>query len=105
MRRPVTAMLPFEYVGKEVERKAQEGEDPAVLENEGPIRYGTGRKAKTRAGDPIMLAKARRYGLRQIIRTSGASQHSVERFLRGERVHPSTRMAIEKAVGRLGREG
>ena len=37
-RRPVVAMLPFEYIGKEIERRTQEGEDVANLENDGPIR-------------------------------------------------------------------
>jgi hypothetical protein len=59
-RRPVLAMLPFEYIGKEVERKGQEGEDPSILERGGPIRYGAGRKAKTRSADPALIEKARR---------------------------------------------
>jgi hypothetical protein len=100
-RRPVVAMLPFEYLGKEVERRAQEGEDVAVLEGEGPIRYGSGRKAKTRSADPLLIQKARKYGVRQLMRASGASQHSVERFLNGERVHPATRASLEKAIAQL----
>jgi len=72
LRRPVIAMLPFEYVGKEIERKAQEGEDPAVLENKGPIRYDSGRNAKTRSADPALVGKARRYGLRRLMRESGS---------------------------------
>jgi len=103
LRRPVVAMLPFEYIGKEVERRAQEGEDVAVLENSGPISYGSGRKGKTRSADPMLIAKARRYGLRQLMRESGASQHAVERFLKGERLHPATRARLEEAVQRLER--
>ena len=70
-RRPVLAMLPFEYIGKEVERRGQEGEDPSILEKGGPIRYGSGRKAKTRSAEPALIEKARRYGLRQLMRESG----------------------------------
>jgi hypothetical protein len=95
-------MLPFQLIGKEVERRAQEGEDPAILENNGPMQYGSGRKAKTRSADPAIIAVGRRYGVRPIMRESNASQHSVERFLRGERVHPRTRAAIEQALVRLG---
>ncbi len=32
---------------------------------------------------------------------SGASQHSTERFLQGQRVHPATRASLEKVVERL----
>ncbi len=102
-RRPVVAMLPFNYIGKEIERKAQEGEDPAILENSGPIRYGSGRKAKTRSADPALIVRARRYGLRQLMRESGVAQHSVERFLDGERVHPGTRARLKTAVEQLER--
>jgi len=54
-----------------------------------------------RSADPAVIAEARRYGLRQLMRESKASQHSVERFLRGERVH--TRVALEQALVHLGR--
>lgn len=100
-RRPVVAMLPFEYIGKETERRAQEGEDVAVLEAEGPIRYGSGRKAKTRSAAPLLIQKARRYGLRLLMRASRTSQHATERFLRGERVHPGTRKKLADAVANL----
>lgn len=100
-RRPVLAMLPFEYIGKEVERRAQEGEDIAVLEGEGPIRYGSSQKAKTRSAAPVLIQKARRYGLRLLMRSSGTSQHATERFLRGERVHPGTRKKLADAVANL----
>jgi hypothetical protein len=104
-RRPVVAMLPFEYLGKEVERRAQEGEDVAVLEGEGPIRYGSGRKAKTRSADPGLIVRARRYGLRELMRASKASQHSVQRFLAGGRVHPRTRARLNLALEDLEKAG
>ena len=100
-RRPVVAMLPFNYIGKEIEPSAQEGEDVAILENKGPIRYASGRNAKTRSADPALIAKAKRYGIRTLMRESGASQHSIERFLRGERVHPGTRVKLVYAVKKL----
>src|SRR6266576_2581647 len=104
LRRPVGAMLPFEYIGKEVERRAQEGEDPAILESSGPIRYGTGQKAKTRSADPTLIARARHFGVRQLMRESGASQHAIERFLHGDRIHPGTRARLASAVEKLERE-
>jgi hypothetical protein len=103
LRRPVLAMIPFEYIGKEVDRRAQEGEDLAILVDSGPIRYGSQRNAKTRSADPALIAKARRYGLRQLMREAQISQHSTERFLRGERVHPSTRAKLMTAIATLDR--
>lgn len=105
LRRPVTAMIPFEYIGKEVERRAQEGDDVAVMENTGPIRYRARRDANTRSADPILIAKARRYGLRQLMRESGASQHATQRFLQGGRVHPGTRAKLQAAIEILDRAG
>jgi hypothetical protein len=95
-------MIPFEYIGKEVERRAQEGEDVAALENDGPIRYGTGRKKKTRSADPLLIAKARRYGVRPLMRASGTSQHATERYLRGEQVHPSDVLPPSSSLTMLG---
>jgi hypothetical protein len=37
--RPVQAMIPFIFVGKEIERKAQGGEDNSAIDNRGPVTY------------------------------------------------------------------
>jgi hypothetical protein len=103
LRRPVEAMLPFIFIGKEIERKAQEGEDISALVNSGPIEYHQGQTAKTRAADAGLILRARRYSLRRLMRESEASQHSTERFLRGERVHPGTRAKLDAAFERLER--
>ena len=100
-RRPIKAMLPFRFIGKEVERKAQEGEDISAIESDGPIRYGPGQTTKTRAADPGLILRAKRFGRRQLCRESGVHQHAIERFLNGERIHPSTRERILKAVLKL----
>jgi len=104
MRRPIQAMTPFVFIGKEIERRAQEGEDFSLLENTGPITYHRHQTAKTRAADAGLILRARRYPLRQLMRESGASQHSTERFLRRERVHPTTRARLASAVEKLERE-
>jgi hypothetical protein len=36
--RPIEAMKPFGFIGKEIERKAQEGEDVNALDPSGPIQ-------------------------------------------------------------------
>jgi len=103
-RRPIKAMLPFRFIGKEIERKAQEGEDISAMDSSGPIRYEPHQTTNTRAGDPRWILRAKRFGLRQLIRESGVHQRAVERFLAGERVHPTTRARIQKAVDRLERK-
>ena len=73
----------------------------AFSKQSGPIKYGARRTAKTRAADARSVEKARQYGLRQLMRESGVSQHSTERFLRGERVHPATRKKLAQALETL----
>lgn len=102
-RRPINAMLPFRFIGKEIERKAQEGEDISIIESSGPIRYEPRRTMNTRAADPAHILRAKRFGVRQLIRESG-KEHAVQRYLAGKRVHPGTRTSIIKAVERLERE-
>jgi hypothetical protein len=102
-RRPLKALIPFNLIGKEVERRAQEGEDISVPESTGPIRYGAGQRAKTRSADPGLIVRASPFGVRPLMRESGASQHSVQRFLAGEPVHPATRVRLEQAVEKLDR--
>ncbi len=103
LRRPIRAMTPFVFIGKEIERRAQEGEDVSVLENAGPIQYHRHKTGKTRAADAGLILRARRYPLRQLMRESGASQHAIERFLQGDRVHPATRTKLARAVEKLER--
>jgi hypothetical protein len=102
-RRSIKAAKPFCFIGKEIERKAQEGEDIGVIESHGPIRYEPGKTKNTRAADPGHIVRAQRFGLRQLIRESGVKQHAVERYLAGKRVHPSTRSRILESVERLER--
>jgi hypothetical protein len=100
-RRPLIAEPTFQYIGKEVERRAQEGEEFSLLENSGPMLYGTRQGRRTRPADRSLIERAKRFGLRQLMRASGKSQHSVERFLAGKNVHPGTRQVLEQALQNL----
>jgi hypothetical protein len=102
-RRPIRAMFPFSFIGKEVERRAQEGEDISLVENIRPRTYARRQTANTRAADADLVRRARKFSIRELMRKSGASQHAIERFLRGERVHPATRAKLTKAVEELER--
>jgi hypothetical protein len=101
--RPIEAIIPFQFMGKEIERKAQEGEDISIVENGGPIAYQAHRTRNTHAGDAGLILRARRFPLREMMRESGLSQHAVERFLRGDRVFTGTRARIMKTVQKLER--
>lgn len=74
-----------------------------MIESPGPIRYEPGKTKNTRAADPRDILRAKRFGVRQLMRDSGVGQHAVERYLDGERVHPSTRVRILAAIEKLGR--
>jgi hypothetical protein len=101
--RPIEAIIPFQFMGKEIERKAQEGEDISVVQNGGPITYQANRTRNAHAGEPGLILRARRFPLRAMIRESALSQHAVERFLSGDRVFPGTRARIMKTVQKLER--
>lgn len=103
-RRPIEAMIPFRLIGKEIERKSQEGEDISALEFTGPIEYQRGQTAKTRAADTGLIMRAKRFQDSELRHESGKSQHAVERFLAGKNVHPDTRTCVLKGVEKLERK-
>jgi hypothetical protein len=100
LRRPVHAMIPFITIGKEVERKAQEGEDISILENLGPIRYQSRQTIHTRALEPSLQKRVGQFSLRQLTQ-SGLSKDTVIQARRGARLHPNTRARLARAVEKL----
>jgi hypothetical protein len=101
--RPIRATPPFVYIGKEIERRAQEGEEIALVEDARPRTYAPRQTSNTRPANAELIRRAKRFSIRKLMRASGASQHAIERFLRGERVHPRTRERIAKAVEQVGK--
>lgn len=100
VRRPIEAMTPFAFIGKEVERRAQEGEDISLIESGGPIKYQVGQTAKTRAADPLFVKRLNQFSLRQLKR-SGLSRDTIIQARRGARLHPDTRARLARAVEEL----
>lgn len=98
LRRPIQAMTPFGFIGKEIERRAQGGEDISVLERSGPITYRRGQTAHTRTADATLLRDLKSFAIKAIVRESGLSRYAVRRALRDERVHPQTRLKLMKAA-------
>ena len=104
LRRPIQALTPFEYIGKEIERSAQEGEDISLIETDGPVRYGPRRRGKTQAADARLILRAKQFPFRRLMREAKVSQHALERFLSGARVYPSTRAKLAQAIEKLERD-
>jgi len=67
-------MTPFVFIGKEIERKAQEGED--LPEGSGPLRYQAGQTGKTRAADAGLILRAGKFSKRCLRDESGVGQHA-----------------------------
>jgi hypothetical protein len=51
------------------------------------------------------MMRATRFSKKLLRRKSGTSQHAVDRFIRGERIHPATRKKLADAVTNLARAG
>ena len=105
LRRPVQTITPFIPIGKEIERRSQEGEDLSVFDTAGPIKYHTRKMANIRPADAALILRASRFSKKLLRRESGASQHAIDRFFRGERIHPGTRKRLAQAVEKLERSG
>ena len=103
LRRSVEAIIPLIPIGKEMERRSQEGEDISILDSAGPVIYHPGKTANTRPADAALIQRARRFPKKLLRRESGASQHAIDRFFSGNRVHPNTRKKIAQTVQALER--
>lgn len=101
LRRPVAAISPLIPIGKEIERRSQEGEDVSVLDQAGPVRYHPRKTANTRPADAALIERAKRFPKKLLGRESGVSQHAIGRFLNGARIHPSTRKKVAESVKQL----
>jgi hypothetical protein len=85
-------------VGKETDRRWEQGEDLSLVDFEVLEYRGTGKMMALNQSLRNELAKQ---GIRALMRTTSLSQHTIERALRGELLHPRTRkilMALVRAV-------
>jgi hypothetical protein len=96
LRRPIKAITPFIPIGKEIERRSQEGEDISIFDNAGPVKYHPRKTANTRPADAALTQRASGFPKKLLRRKSGVSQHAIDRFLDSERIHPGTRKNCQK---------
>jgi len=105
LRRPIEAITPLIPIGKEIERRSQEGEDIGALDYSGPVKYHPRKTANTRPADAALIARASRFSKKLLKRESGVSQHAIDRFFRREKIHPATRKKLAEVVEKLEQRG
>jgi hypothetical protein len=84
----------FRYIGKEADRKWEEGDDISVLEFKS-TEYGRAKKvvAETSLGDEI-----RAIGIRKTMELTKMSQHTIDKLVRGEAVKRKTHEHVLRAI-------
>jgi hypothetical protein len=84
----------FRYVGKESDRKWEEGDDISVLEFK-TTEYGRARKV---VADTAIADEIRAIGIRKTMELTKMSQHTIEKLVRGEAVKRKTHEHVLKAI-------
>ncbi len=94
LRRVHIAAGTFRYVGKETDRKWEEGDEISVLEFKA-TEYG---RAKTMVADTLTADEIRVVGVRKTMELTKMSQHTIEKLIRGEAVKRKTHEHVLKAI-------
>jgi hypothetical protein len=94
LQRPHVIGGEFRYVGKETDRKWEEGDDISVLEFK-TTEYG---RVKTITADPTIADKIRVIGIRKTMALTKMSQHTIEKLIHGEAVKRNTYEHVLKAI-------
>jgi hypothetical protein len=84
----------FRYVGKETDRKWEEGDDISVMEFK-TTEYG---RAKKITADAAIADKIRAIGIRRTMALTKMSQHTIEKLIHGEVVKRRTYEHVLKAI-------
>ena len=84
----------FRYVGKETDRKWEEGDDISVHEFK-TTEYGRARKV---VADIVTADKIRIIGIRKTLKLTKMSQHTIEKLIRGEAVKRKTHEHVLRAI-------
>ncbi len=84
----------FRYVGKETDRKWEEGDDISVLEFKA-TEFG---RAKTVIAETSIADEIRAIGVRKTMELTKMSQHTIEKLLHGEAVKRNTYEHVLKAI-------
>ncbi|MFZ0211220.1 MAG: hypothetical protein WAL55_00785, partial [Candidatus Acidiferrales bacterium] len=85
-------------VGKETDRHWEQGDDPSMLDS-GIHVYEKQRKMVV--ADQALRDEITKHGLRQLMRATTLSQHTIEKVVKGKPVRRRTLSIIRQAVARI----
>jgi hypothetical protein len=89
------------YIGKEADRHWEHGEDLSLLRR--TPTFGEGVRTRVRASASVR-AKIRAVGIRELMRRTKLSQHTIERIVRGEPVRARTLQRVIECLGQQNSE-
>jgi hypothetical protein len=98
-RTPVTADTPLRYIGKETDRRWEQGEDITMLDPK-LLEYCPNETARLVA-DPALQRDARRVSIRTLAKKAGVSERTVKDTRRGDRLRRSTISKLKKALNTM----
>jgi len=83
-------------VGKETDRRWEQGEDMSLVDFQMLEYHSTGKMA---VGDPTLRDEIAKRGMRELMRATGMSQHTIEAIRAGQQVRRTTLKRLKDAVG------
>ncbi len=99
-RTPVSATAKdFCYIGKEADRRWEQGEDISILQPE-VVQYRPDETARLVA-DPLLPGELRRTSIRRLAKESGVSPNTIKRARRGERIQKAIAAKLVEALARI----
>jgi hypothetical protein len=105
-RRPIEAITPFRFIGKEVDRSMQD--DLNVFSDVRPIEYQANVQNEPSTSEiwprgpshitRVLEQTVEKLSLKELARKTGLDRNTVRRVRRGERVKPQTRLKLLKVA-------
>jgi hypothetical protein len=95
-RTPVTAETPFRYIGKETDRRWEQGEEISMLDSK-IVEYSPNETAKL-VFDPELQRAVGGVSIRKLARTADVTENTVKAARRGERLQRSTVEKLKKGL-------
>jgi hypothetical protein len=95
-RTPVVAALPFRYIGKETNRRWEQGEDISMLLSN-VLEYSSNETAQL-VIDPTLQRDARRMSIRALAKAANVSDKTVKAARSGQRLRRSTIRKLDLAL-------
>ena len=101
MRTPVTAETPFRYIGKETDRRWEQGEEISMLDSK-VVEYSPNETAKL-VCDPELQRCVQEVSIRKLAKAANVPENTVKAARRGDRLQRSTVEKLKKGLAELSR--